>query len=122
MTIRFSKWRHDDSRIIVRERDSYVGCLRKRENGWAPCLDLMTALRVAGDFRLRSRRGWESELEAVREIQEILSSSGEAQSRPIQERRKPIRRVVQKDPFGSTRCAEHDQARRAGVIFYGTAV
>ena len=98
MTIRFSKWRHDDSRIIVRERDSYIGCLRKRDNGWAPSLDLMTALRSAGDFRRRSRRGWESELEAIREIQEILSSSVEAQSRPIQERRKPIGSIVQKDP------------------------
>ena len=51
MTIRFNKWCHDDSRIIVRERDSYVGCLRKRENGWAPSLDLMTALRGAGDLK-----------------------------------------------------------------------
>ena len=51
MTIRFSKWRHDDSRIIVREWDSCVGCLRKRENGWAPSLDLMTALRGAGDLK-----------------------------------------------------------------------
>ena len=101
MTVRFSRWRHDDSRIIVRERDAYVGCLRKRENGWAPSLDLVTALKGAGDFRLRSRRSWESELEAVREIQEILSSSPEAQSRPMQERRKPIRRIVQKDPLGS---------------------
>ena len=101
MTIRFSKWRHDDSRIIVRERDSYIGCLRKRENGWVPSLDLMTALRGAGDFRLGSRRGWESELEAVREIQEILSSSVEVQSRPMQERPNPIRCIVQKDPLGS---------------------
>ena len=75
MTIRFSKCRHDDSKIIVRERDSYVGCLRKRENGWAPSLDLMTALRGAGLRRSRARRGWPSELEAVREIREILSSS-----------------------------------------------
>ena len=30
MMIRFSKWRHDDSRIIVREWDSCIGCLRKR--------------------------------------------------------------------------------------------
>lgn len=100
MTIRFSKWRHDDSRIIVRERDSYVGCIRKRENGWAPSLDLSAALKDAGNFRLRSRRGWESELEAVREIREILSSSPEAQSRPVQERHRPLKRVVQKEPLG----------------------
>ncbi len=72
MTIRFSKWRHNDSRIIVRERDAYVGCLRKRDNGWAPSLDLMTALRGAGDFHLRARKDWRSELETVREIQETL--------------------------------------------------
>ena len=92
MTIGFSKWRHDDSRIIVRERDTYVGCLRKREGGWAPSLDLMAALEGAGDFRHRSRRGWRSEFEAVREIREILSSSA-AQSRPAQKRHKPINRI-----------------------------
>ena len=101
MTVRFSKWPHDDSRIIVRRRDSYVGCIRKRENGWAPSLDLMTALRDADDRRSWARKDWRSEFEAIREIQEILSSSPESQSRSVQERHKPIRRIVQKDPFGS---------------------
>ena len=101
MTIRFSKWRHDDSRTIVRDRDSYVGCLQKRGNGWAPSLDLMTALKDAGDFRSRAGKDWRSELEAIREIQEILSSSPESQSRPVQERHKLIRRIVQQDSFGS---------------------
>ena len=73
MAIRFSKWPDDDSRIIVREGDNYVGCLRKRENGWAPSLDLSAALNGAGDPRPRARMAWRSELEAVREIRMILS-------------------------------------------------
>ena len=101
MTVRFSKWPHDDSRIIVRRQDEYAGCIRKRKSSWVPSFDLSIALNGTGDRRSRSRRSWRSELEAIREIREVLSSSPEAQSRPVEEQRKPIRRIVQQDPFGS---------------------
>ena len=72
MAIRFSKWPDDDSRIIVRERDSYVGCIRKREHDWAPSLDLSIALSGAGGRR--AGIAWPSEDEAIREIRRILSA------------------------------------------------
>ena len=100
MAIRFSKWPDDDSRIIVREGENYVGCLRKRENGWAASLDLSTALNGAGDPRPRARMAWRSEFEAVREIRGILSAS-EPRSRHGQERDRPMKRIAQQDPHGA---------------------
>ena len=101
MTVRFSKWPHDDSRIIVRRRDKYVGCIRKRENGWVPSLDLSTALNGADDRSSRARKGWRSELEAIREIRRMLSPATEPRSRHMKERDGPLKRVVQQDRHGS---------------------
>ena len=72
MAIRFSRWPDDDSRIIVRRLDAYIGCIRKRENDWAPSLDLSIALSGAG--RRRAGMGWRSEDEAVRQVRKILSA------------------------------------------------
>ena len=101
MTVRFSKRPHDDSRIIVRKRDTYVGCIRKQKNGWVPSLDLSTALNGIDGPRSRWRRNWRSELEAIREIREILSPAPEPRSRRVKEQDRTMKRIVQQDPHGS---------------------
>ena len=100
-TVRFSKWPHDDSRIIVRKRDAYVGCIQKQKNGWVPSLDLSSALNGAGGARSWARKNWQSALEGVREIREILSPEPEPRSRRVKERDRTMKRIVQQDPHGS---------------------
>ena len=100
-TVRFSKWPHDDSRIIVRKRGAYVGCIQKQKNGWVPSLDLSTALNGAGGGRPWSRKNWQCELEGVREIREILSPEPEPRSQRVKERDRTMKRIVQQDPHGS---------------------
>lgn len=84
MAIRFSKWPDDDSRIIVRRQEAYIGCIRKRQNDWAPSLDLSIALSDAGGRR-RAGMAWQSEYAVIREIRQILSAP-ESRSRQVKER------------------------------------
>ena len=54
MAVKFSKWPSDDTRIIVRRMGEYIGCIRKRKNGWLPSLNLSAAMNGTDDNRSRT--------------------------------------------------------------------
>ncbi len=91
--------RWPDVEIVLRADSSFA---REELMAWCEANRVDYLFGLARNARLAARlQPALDRAEAVREIQEILSSSGEAQSRPMEERRKPIGRIVQKDPFGS---------------------
>ena len=71
MTVKFSKWPGDDTRIIVRRLGKYVGCVRRGKNGWLPSLALSAAMNGTDDNRPRTV--WRNRHDATEEVRRVLS-------------------------------------------------
>ena len=71
MTVKFSKWPGDDTRIIVRRLGKYVGCVRRGKNGWLPSLDLSAAMNGTDDNQPRTV--WRNRHDATEEVRRVLS-------------------------------------------------